>query len=165
MPKKTTMGDKEQADTVYLETITRLQLELNQTQLELSQAIHQRNKLFLQLQNYESLKSQSKMLLVSIRKKYRRQIDKLKDPAKLKRTIHMPDLSKYETHSEIFDNKIKAYDKKSLRETRVLNGRIRRVAYSLLDNLDRLSIKLLKQVFRTFRTIKHFFRQLLKGSG
>lgn len=141
--------------------VERLQNELNQTQSELMQAISQRNALFLQLQQYSHLRSQTKMLLVNIRKAYRREFEKLNQSTKLKRVIHMRSNVSRDDSQERLSAASYAYDKKALRESRIINGRFRRSLYVVLDNFDTYGIRLLKVCLRLFRKVIQGVRSLL----
>lgn len=141
-----------------------IERELDQTQQELMQAINQRNVMFTQLTQYSHLRSQAKMLIINIRKAYRSRLDRFNGPVKLKHVIKLKtswrELSPQEGSRLAYE-----YDKKALRETRIINGRMRRMLYKLLDGIDRLAILIAKLMFRILRKILREFRQLTHARG
>lgn len=139
-----------------------IEKELNQTQQELIVVIGQRNALFSQLQQYRHLKSQLRMIFVNFRRLYRARLEKLNGPARLKSMVRLKTGLKNSDSRKKLSQSALEYDKRALRETRIINGRTRRAAYWLLNNMDKLFILFVKVGFRLLRKI---FRKLRYISG
>ncbi len=123
---------------------------------ELAQTLAQRNHLFAQLEQYSNFRSQLRMLSVSLYRKLLREIERLNKPSKPKHTLKLsePVASTKEELSSI----ALQYDKKALRESRILHGKIRRLIYRLAKFLLSGSLKAAKRSARLLRNVKEKLR-------
>ncbi len=130
-----------------------LENKMNSLEVELAQTLAQRNSLFAQLEQYAHLRSQLKMLSLNIYRKLMHEIERLNKPSKPKHLIKLTEPVDGSSKDQLAEVALR-YDKKALRETRILNGRIRRLVYHFAKFMLVGLKKLLKRAARLLRTAK-----------
>ena len=98
----------------------------HQLEIELQRVIDQRNSLYEQLTQYSGIRSQTKMLLISIYKKILKEADKLEYVKSARRAIPYKYSKTEKTPINKIEKNIAAYDLRAFRQNRVLGGKLRR---------------------------------------
>lgn len=127
---------------------------------ELAGVISQRNSLFVKLEAHNSLRQQIKLIHFAVYRRISQKIESLNQPSHPMKYI---DLGEYDTEASRSNlaGRALAYDRKALRESRILNGSFRQFSYVVLKMILKLSSKSLKKLHRLIK----FFRNKFRGNS